>query len=182
MIHHQVYPPGEDTYLLLEASISEIKPGDRVLEIGCGSGFIASRLAGTAWVLGTDINPHAVREIRKKGIDVVRCDLLCGICGRFDLILFNPPYLPTRSDERIDDWLEHALDGGEDGCRVIARFAAQAGELLAPGGRILILFSSLTGHDRVDGIFARQGFLCETVAEKHVEGETLIVIRCRAVP
>ena len=181
VIHPQVYPPMEDTYLLLEASLKEINPCDRVLEVGCGSGFIAARLAEIALVLGTDINPHAVREARGKGIDAVRCDLCCGLRGPFDLILFNPPYLPTGTDERIDDWLEHALDGGEDGCRVIARFAAQAGKVLAPGGRILLLLSSLTGLDRVNGIFAQQGFQCEAVAEKHVEGETLVVIRCRAV-
>ena len=43
--------------------------------------------------------------------------------GLFDLIVFNPPYLPTQPEERIDDWLEYALDGGVDGRAVITRFA-----------------------------------------------------------
>lgn len=181
LIHPQVYPPREDTYLLLDAALQEIKPGDHVLEVGCGSGYIAAGLAEYAQVLATDINPHAVRETRTRGIDVVRSDLLRGIRGPFDLVLFNPPYLPTSEDERMNDWLEYALDGGPDGCRVIAEFAGQVEKVLAPGGRVLLLFSSLTGPERVIRLFRKHGFESEILFEKNVEGETLSVIRCRGV-
>lgn len=181
LIHPQVYPPREDTYLLLDAALQEIHPGDHVLEVGCGSGYIAAGLAEYARVLATDINPHAVRETRMRGVDVVRSDLLRGIRGPFDMVLFNPPYLPTSEDERMNDWLEHALDGGPDGCRVIAEFAAGVTQVLAPGGRVLLLFSSLTGPERVIDLFVKQGFECETCVEKNVEGETLSVIRCKVV-
>jgi len=43
--------------------------------------------------------------------------LFSGLSGPFDLIIFNPPYLPTLPRERIDDWLEYALDGGPTGRR-----------------------------------------------------------------
>ena len=95
--------------------------------------------------MATDINPHAVLCAHKAGIDVVRTDLFTGIRGPFDLVLFNPPYLPTQPEERMDDWLEYALDGGESGRAVIERFARNVGDVLAPGGRILLLISSLTG-------------------------------------
>jgi len=180
--HPQVYPPTEDTYLLLEAALSEARTGDRVLEVGCGSGYIAARFAATGgFVVATDVNPHAVRETRAMGVDVVRADLLQGICGPFDLVIFNPPYLPTMPEDRMDDWLEYALDGGEDGSVVIAGFAEQVGRVLAPGGRVLLLLSSLTGLDSVKDIFTGQGFESEIFMKRRVEGEDLYVIRCTLV-
>ncbi len=74
----QVYQPEADTFLLLRAAQAEVKPGDRVLEIGTGSGFIASELARITGVVATDINPHAVRCARGRGVEVVRTDLFSG--------------------------------------------------------------------------------------------------------
>src|SRR5512137_2455149 len=70
----QVYKPEADTYLLLDAARAEVKAGDRVLEIGTGSGLIAAELAKVTGVIATDINPHAVLCARKRGVDVVRSD------------------------------------------------------------------------------------------------------------
>ncbi len=112
------------------------------------------RLGGVTGVVATDINPHAVFCAQKKGIEVVQNDLFSGIRGTFDLILFNPPYLPTLPEDRIDDWLEYALDGGMSGREVIIRFAEDAGRVLAPGGRILLLISSLTGLPEVAIFFS----------------------------
>jgi release factor glutamine methyltransferase len=173
----QVYPVEEDTLLLLRAARDECRLGDRVLEIGCGSGHISGELSRTAEVLATDINPHAVRAARKLGIEVVRADLFGGICGRFDLIIFNPPYLPTAPDERICDWLEYALDGGLDGRMVIARFIGSVGSVLAPGGRFLLLVSSLTGIGEVRDVIEKAGFRAEEVARTRIEGEDLVVLR-----
>jgi release factor glutamine methyltransferase len=179
MTHPEVYAPAEDTWLLLRAAGKECHDGERVLEIGCGSGIISASLSGRASVLATDINPHAVRAARDRGIEVVRTDLAAGICGRFDLILFNPPYLPTMPEERLDDWLEYALDGGPDGRRVISRFLSGAGRLLAPGGRVLLLVSSLTGISEVCMLIREAGFSPERIREETVEGELLTVIRFR---
>ncbi len=104
-------------------------------------------------------------------------DLFCGIRSTFDLILFNPPYLPTQPEERIDDWLEHALDGGLNGRVVIERFSEQVGRVLAPGGRILLLISSLTGLPEVRDLFFKAGFVSEIILRKNVEGETLYVLK-----
>lgn len=174
---NQVYQPDADTYLLLDAARAEVRPGDRVLEIGTGSGLIAVELTRIAGVIATDINPHAVYCTKKKGVDVVQSDLFCGIRGLFDLILFNPPYLPTRPEERIDDWLEYALNGGETGRLVIGRFAEHVGKVLAPGGRILLLISSLTGLPEVRDLFFRSGFKSQILGKKLVEGETLYVLK-----
>jgi release factor glutamine methyltransferase len=176
-----VYPVREDTHLLLEAAGEEIRPSDRVLEVGVGSGYIAHQLQGrAAWIVATDINPHAVRKAKEEGIDVLRTNLMAGICGSFDLVLFNPPYLPTRPEERIEDWLEYALDGGPSGREVIARFAEQVVSILAVQGRILLLISSLTGQKEVERIFTHQGMVGSIVKETFIEGEMLFVYRfCR---
>ena len=174
----QVYPPAEDTYLLLDAARGEVKPDDRVLEVGTGSGLIARELGTAArFIVATDINPHAARSARDKGIAAVRTDLLCCIRGPFDLVLFNPPYLPTRPEERVDDWLEYALDGGATGRDTIARFLADSGRVLAPGGRILLLVSSLTGLPEVTGMALARGYSAEVVREQAVEAERLFVLR-----
>ncbi len=173
----QVYSPEADTFLLLDAARAEVKPGDRVLEVGTGSGYIAGELARSCNVIATDINPHAVLCAREHGVDIVRGDLFSGIRNTFDLILFNPPYLPTQPDERIDDWLEFALDGGASGRGVIERFAAEVDRMLAPGGRILLLISSLTGFDEVCELFVRNGFSVERVLQQTVEDEESYILR-----
>jgi release factor glutamine methyltransferase len=174
----QVYSPAEDTYLLLKAARHEVRPSDRVIEIGSGNGLIAAALAEIAEsVVATDISPHAVAHAHALGIDVIRTDLCAGLSGSFTLIVFNPPYLPTQPDERIGDWLEYALDGGVSGRAVIERFAADAGRVLAPAGRILLLISSLTGLPEVYGIFLSNGYSVTVVKEQRVEDETLYVLR-----
>jgi release factor glutamine methyltransferase len=173
----QVYQPETDTYLLLRSALAEVRPGDRVLEIGTGSGTVAAGLPATAHVTATDINPHAASCSHSQSVEVIRTDLGAGLKGTFDLILFNPPYLPTAPEERIDDWLEHALDGGPDGRFVIGRFAAEVGCILAPRGRILLLVSGLTGVQEVVDLFSGQGFSGTSVAEENVEGEMLYVLK-----
>ncbi|MDN7011583.1 methyltransferase [Methanoculleus sp. FWC-SCC3] len=178
MLPDQVYPPAEDSFLLLRAARREVRETDRVLEVGTGSGYVAAGLLGrAASVAATDINPHAVRCARARGVAAIRTDLVAGVSGPFDLILFNPPYLPTSPDERMDDWLEYALDGGPTGRVVIERFVADAGRVLSPYGRILLLVSSLTGLDEVRELFAREGFVSFVVDEEPLEGERLYVIR-----
>jgi release factor glutamine methyltransferase len=172
-----VYPVLEDTLLLLAAAQAECRPGERVLEIGCGSGYISERLVRYASVLATDINPHAAGEARTRGLDVVRADLIFCIRGPFDLVIFNPPYLPTLPDERMGDWLEYALDGGPDGRAAISRFISDVGRVLAPEGRFLLLVSSLTGLQEVGSLLSDAGFEHHVVIQQKIEGEELVVLR-----
>ena len=174
----QIYTPAEDTHLLCSAAQREVRVTDRVLEVGTGSGIIAATVAKVAaWVIATDINPFATVHAHAHGIDVIRTDLFAGLTGLFDLVVFNPPYLPTNADERIDDWLEYALDGGESGRVVIERFACEVSRVLAPKGRILVLISSLTGLPEVSELFEKKGYSVTVISEQVVEDETLYVLR-----
>jgi release factor glutamine methyltransferase len=174
----QVYSPAEDSYLLLRAALREVRSTDRVLEVGTGSGYVAAGLVGrAAQVVTTDINPHAVECTRARGLATIRTDLFAGLSGPFDLVIFNPPYLPTAPEERIDDWLEHALDGGPTGRAAIERFIADVDRVLTLPGRILLLVSSLTGLDAVRELFAARGFVSFIIDSEPLEGETLFVLR-----
>lgn len=173
----QVYSPEADTVLLLEAARAEVRSGDLVLEVGTGSGLIATEISAVSRVVATDINPHAVTCARLAGADVIRTDLFAGLRGPFDLVMFNPPYLPTRPEERLDDWLEYALDGGTSGRDVIERFARDVGDVLGPKGRILVLVSSLTGLPEVRDLFTGYGYSVAIAAEQAVEDEILYVLR-----
>lgn len=174
----QVYPVREDTLLLLRAALAEVRPSDRVLELGTGSGYVARHLAGkAALIVATDLNPHACRAAASHGVEIARADLTAGIQGQFDLVLFNAPYLPTKPDERLDDWLEKALDGGESGREVIARLLPDLPRILAPGGRLLLVISELTGVKEVFGLLLDAGFRAEIVREEQVEGERLVAVK-----
>ncbi|MCX6674633.1 MAG: class I SAM-dependent methyltransferase [Methanothrix sp.] len=176
--HEGVYQPAEDTYLLLRAALAEARPEDMVLEIGCGCGFVSQELAmKVKRIIATDINPHAVRAAKARGIDVVRADLFRGIKGKFDLILFNPPYLPTPPKEKTGQWIDYALDGGESGRQTVDRFIEDLAEHLRPDGRALLLISSLTGLTEVQETAKAAGLTAEVVAGERCFFEQLHVLR-----
>jgi release factor glutamine methyltransferase len=176
----QVYPVREDSLLLLEAALDEVRPSDRVLDLGTGSGYIARHLVGKATlIIATDVNPHACRMATSDGIGVARADLTTGLQGHFDLILFNPPYLPTKPGERINDWLEKALDGGENGREVIRRLLPDLPRVLASGGRLLLAFSEVTGVGEVFALLRDAGFSAGVVRRNRVEGEDLLVVMAK---
>jgi len=178
-----VYEPAEDSYLLIDAALNEIagsKRRLRILEIGTGSGIVTAAMMRDApehIYSATDISPHAVACAKANRVPVVRADLFSGIGRQFDLIIFNPPYLPTAPDERVDGWLDYAWNGGDDGRAVIDRFLGQAPGFLADHGSILLLLSSLTGIETVRERMASAGLLVHEVASVRCPGERLVVLR-----
>ena len=175
-----VYQPAEDSGLLAEAAVAEAH--GRVLEVGTGSGWVADRVATERDldVVGSDLNPHAARQARDRGVEAVVADLLAPFrADAFDAVCFNPPYLPTDPDNEWDDWMEHALSGGESGRELIEPFLADVGRVLAPGGVVLLLVSSLTGYDEVLDLIDAAGFAADPVVEESFPFETLTVLALR---
>ncbi len=174
----EVYEPSEDSFLLAEAGLSEIRDEERIIEVGCGSGFISAVIKANrnVKIIGIDINPHAVKCTKENGIEVIRGDLLSCIKGRFDAIIFNPPYLPTKEEERVEGWINTALDGGYDGRRIIFRFLEDAGNHLVKNGRIMMVLSSLTGIEEVKARMKSLGFEVEEKAQESFMFEKLIVL------
>lgn len=174
----QVYEPSEDTFLLAEAALSEVRRNDHVLEMGCGSALVSSLLRDkSASVLAADLNPYAAACARANGVDSVICDMFSGLNGRFDLIIFNPPYLPTDEHERLGGWLDVAIDGGSDGLAVICRFISGVRDHLAPGGRLLLVVSTLADTELVIHALETQGFEVSRVAGERYMFEQLIVLK-----
>ncbi|MPN10930.1 Release factor glutamine methyltransferase [bioreactor metagenome] len=133
-------------------------------------------------VFATEINPHAARCAKANGVEVIRTDLFRGLKkdGRkpfFDLILFNPPYLPTSEDEKVPGWLNYAFDGGASGRETLDRFFDEVRDYLKPGGKILVLISSITGFEAVKEKMMRSGFEVDIVLRKKVSFEELMVVR-----
>lgn len=174
----EVYLPAEDTFLLLKAALEEARPSDRAIEIGCGSALISRMLAPRVKsLLSTDINPHAVLAAKKEGIEAMRTDLFRGIRADFDLIVFNPPYLPTSEEERTGGWIDYALDGGKTGRETVDRFLEDLGHHLSPKGRALLLVSSLTGLKEVQDKAATAGLDAQEAASCRCFFEQLYVLR-----
>lgn len=175
----EVYEPAEDTHLLLRAALEEVSAEDVVLEMGAGRGLVSKSLVPLARrVIATDINPGAVRLLRREGIDTVRSDLFTGIRSRFDLVLFNPPYLPTGEEEVLEGWLNRAFDGGYTGRDTINRFLEELGDHLNAGsGRALLLVSSISDPSEVTQKARREGLEVEVVASEKYFFEELLVLR-----
>ncbi|MBR2665133.1 MAG: methyltransferase [Methanobrevibacter sp.] len=181
--HENVYVPAEDSYLLAENL--EIKEGQSVLEIGTGSGIVAmyaSRLTDKITV--SDINFDACELARKnfEANNIENIEILFGNMfepvekRKFDVILFNTPYLPTEDDEVIDDTINYAFDGGLNGRKVIDLFLNEVGNHLNDGGIVQMIQSSLSGNEETLEKLDNLGFIAEIKASEHFFFEDITLI------
>lgn len=176
----EVYPPSEDSVLLIESL--DIKNGDRVLEIGCGSGVVSIHCAANgAQVVSVDINPQAVRLTKSNfsandlPCDVRESDLYSAVDGQFDTIVFNLPYLPVQ-DEGM---LAKAWSGGDDGLGPLPALLDGMGEYLLPGGRVVVVVSSLMDQVRLSSLLGK--YKVRELGSLQLFFETLRVLEIRAV-
>ena len=125
----------------------------QVLEVGCGTGCIALSLAkeAGAHVTATDISPDAIacatRNVEalemEERVEIVETDCVAGVEGPFDVVVSNPPYIPTAVMEELDaevvGYEPHlALDGGADGLDFFDRLLAETAPLLLEGGLMAV--------------------------------------------
>ncbi len=158
-----IYQPAEDSYLLSEILKKEIprllKENSNLtfLEIGSGSGMQLEAALKSGLkkqnIFSCDINKKAVEHCNEKDFNCVESDLFSafkeGVSVRgtlvplkWDVIIFNPPYLPEDSREPIDSQV--ATTGGKKGSEIINRFLKEAKNHLHKNGKIFLITSSLT--------------------------------------
>ncbi len=169
-----IYEPAEDSYLL-EKEVCLRAQGKRILDMGAGKGIqtIAALKAGALSVLSVDVNSNAIKELKKKGLNAIQSNLFSKVKGKFDLIIFNPPYLPE--DKREDKESALSTSGGKKGDETIIRFLRGVRRHLADGGIILMVISSLTPHEGILSILREKGFKWNVAAQKNVFMERLEV-------
>lgn len=148
----EIYSPEEDSFLLSEVlktkipSLLKKNPEVKVLEIGAGSGIQLQTLKNLGVskpnIFAVDINPDAVKYCKKLGFNCIHSNLFQNVQGKYNLIIFNSPYLPDDKLEPEDSKI--ATTGGKHGSEIINKFLQQAKSFLTKDGKIFLLTSSLT--------------------------------------
>ncbi|MGX7828015.1 HemK2/MTQ2 family protein methyltransferase [Actinokineospora sp. 24-640] len=149
-----VYRPQGDTRLLCAAfHDANLPTAGHVLDIGTGTGVVAltAARAGAKTVTAIDVARRAVLTARlnawvhRSPVRVLRGDALTRAAGRsFDVVLANPPYVPSVVDAEAHG-PARAWEGGPDGRAILDRLCASARDLLVPGGTMLMVHSALCG-------------------------------------
>lgn len=170
-VNSSVLIPRQDTETLVEEALKIVQPGMKVLDLCTGSGcVIVSILHNAGGVEGyaVDISKQALivaKENAKQNdvtVNFERSDLFDNVTGKFDVIVSNPPYIPTAEITKLmpevrDFEPTEALDGKEDGLYFYRRMLEECGDYLNPGGKILFEIGCDQG-DAVSGLLRNAGF------------------------
>jgi len=187
----EIYEPREDSFLL-KKYVKKYSKGI-VLDMGTGTGIQAEEAASSKKVVkvfGVDINEEAIiyciRNQKSKKIIFAQSDLFTLFKlvrkyanTKFDTILFNPPYLPNPKDKEAKDI---ALDGGKKGYNLICKFLHESKRFLKPRGKILLIFSSLTGKEKLDKFLTENYWKFKELEKKHIFFEDLYIYLIEKIP
>ncbi|MCM1949119.1 methyltransferase [Streptomyces sp. G2] len=173
-----VYRPQADTRLLAAAlAQEEVGPLTDVLEIGTGTGALALHAArrGAATVTAVDVSWPAVVTARMNALlhqlplRVLHGDFAERTPGRrFDLVVTNPPYVPSPGTRLPPRGAERAWDAGPDGRLVIDRICRGAASLLRPGGVLLMVHSGMCGAETTVDRLTGEGLSAAIAARESV--------------
>eukprot|EP01104_Vermistella_antarctica_P011040 TRINITY_DN3027_c0_g1_i2.p1 TRINITY_DN3027_c0_g1~~TRINITY_DN3027_c0_g1_i2.p1 ORF type:complete len:227 (+),score=52.94 TRINITY_DN3027_c0_g1_i2:230-910(+) len=204
-----VYEPAEDTFLMLdaleldEAFLNQTLRPSLCVEVGTGSGcvtaFLGSLLKKPSLLLATDVNPAACcaaqetfRINKVKNAQVICGDLifplLPSVRGNVDVLIFNPPYVPTGPDDDLvedEDGIERdgggalraAWAGGKDGREVLDRLLPHIKELLSPNGCLYLVVLEENDPEDIASILKRDGIEAKEIAKRRAGGELLSIIK-----
>ena len=187
-VWEDVYEPAEDSFLFAENL--DVEKDAQVLDVGTGCGLLgilASEKASN--VVTVDLNPYAVRCVKENAalnnvggkMGFIQADLLTAFneSAKFDLILFNAPYLPVASQE-VESWIGRSWAGGVNGRQVIDKFISKAPGHLKATGRILLMQSTLANVEETINQFAQHNLKAYVKAERKLPFfETLTLIEAK---
>jgi release factor glutamine methyltransferase len=178
-----VYPPQDDSMLLIDTlERTGLATGRSVLDLCTGSGVVAISAAamGASSVTAFDICPHAVRCSRINAADAgVHVDVREGSWtgaldhAPFDVIVSNPPYVPTPSGGHMarippSAGPSRAWNAGRDGRAVLDPLCNSAADLLSNGGSLLMVHSALAGVERSLDLLRFNGLDANVVASQSI--------------
>ncbi len=180
-VPESVYYPREDSMLAANILESEDLRDKLVLEIGCGTGFLSVLMAKKgAVVTATDVNQEAVEISRANAhtnnveLKPFLSDLFNEVEGKFDVIVFNPPYLPVEEGESDETYA-----GGTTGRETIERFIEYLPMYLSEKGTVFLVISSLTGEEEVKSLFEAQNMTADVIVKEKVPWEELILLKAQ---
>ncbi|XP_057792568.1 uncharacterized protein LOC131009290 [Salvia miltiorrhiza] len=197
--HPEVYDPCDDSFALVDALLADranlIDHGPSIcMEIGCGSGYVITSLAlllgkecSGSYYIATDINPHAITathetlEAHGCRAEVVNTDIASGLekrlAGCVDVMVVNPPYVPTPDAEVGCRGIASAWAGGENGRRVIDRILPAADNLLSDKGWLYMV--TLTANNPVELCLQmrKKGYASRIILQRSTEEESLSIIK-----
>ncbi|KAJ0009370.1 hypothetical protein NQD34_001072 [Periophthalmus magnuspinnatus] len=194
----EVYEPAEDSFLLIDAlekdaeMLKERSPSV-CLEVGSGSGvvsaFLASVLGPAALYICTDVNTAAAKCTAKTSscnnisLQPVITDLVDGLLprlkGKVDVLLFNPPYVVTPSEEVGSSGIEAAWAGGERGREVVDRLLPVVSKLLSKNGLFYLITIVENNPDEIMSVLGECGLSGDICLKTRAGNERLSVLRFR---
>jgi release factor glutamine methyltransferase len=168
-----MYLPSDDSIFL--ADTVRLYRGIFALEIGTSNGTILRELSKNfSFVIGTDIDFDSLNNVIMMSTNerVICCDAASGLQNvKFDLIVFNPPYLPNTINH-----VDKSVDGGPTGIEVSIHFLTSAIDKLNSQGKILMLVSSLSDSGKLDGFITKNNLVMKKIAQKELFYEMLQII------
>ncbi len=179
---YYMYRPSEDTYFM-EDILANYR-GKIALEVGIGSGYL-TRLLCTHFelVVGTDIDVNSIMYAKNNTLAnisnklLVCSDLSLPLKCKFDLIISNPPYLPT-DFSNLDDT---AVYGGKKGIELTVRLLRSIQLQLSKRGKIVIMRSTLSDLNEMDNIIDKLFLNNRILAKKNFFFESLEILELSGV-
>ena len=175
-----IYQPAEDSYLLsniLKDFLKNKNKDIKILDIGSGSGIQAKTCKdlGFTNIITADINQEAIKHLKKQEFKTIQSDLFSNIKSKrkFDLIIFNPPYLPEDKREPKDSKIN--TTAGKKGYEIIIKFLKQAKLHLKEKATILLLFSSLSQPNIIKKQAEQLGYNIKLLDSQKLDFEELFV-------
>jgi release factor glutamine methyltransferase len=171
-----VFAPTPMSDLLGRAVIDEARAGERVLDMGTGSGVNAILAARSgAEVVGVDLNPAAVEAARanaeRNGVaaEFAVSDVFSAVEGDFDMVVIDPPFRWFAPRDMTEATI------ADEGYAGLGRFFAGIRNRLRPGGRVLLFFGTSGDQDHVLGLAAGANLAVETVATRELTRDRVTI-------